>query len=487
MKKISTFFVLLALLFGPLTGAVADENEAHESGDLNVMTEMVEQSTLLLQLKQKLAQMQYRYTLFQENLEDAKEGFEEAEKAIANLKMVLASLDDQLKDNQHQVTSVKTQKERKRMEIENLEEEVQILELQLEDQKNLVGELMALLYVKRDVYYEHQNVDPVKVLASPYSVSETLQKITYLDLIEQENQVQMDKIVGLSDELSQKWGELREKKSELEDLDRELSGEKLRLQAERDAQAKLLGDLKGERAVLEAMLASSDDREEELLQEIELYEKNVQTMQEKLANMDALLTTDQKELISQIEQEIIQNFDIAESSEYLQLDWPVSPAGGLTAFFHDPGYKAAFGVEHYAVDIRIKQGSSIFAPAEGVVTEVIYDETSSKYAYIKIAHRMGAMTVYGHISAPAVAVGDFVTKKQVIGYTGGALGAVGSGAMTTGSHLHFEVWQDGVRVDPLRYLPLEDVPMDSLPEEHLDQIQEALEEQIKQIQEAMAD
>lgn len=483
MKKLFSFIVAFVILLSPI--AQAEEADSSGALDNETLSEVVEQSTLLLQLKQRLAQIQYRYTLLEQNVEDAKVSLVEIDEAITNLGMVLANLDDQLKDHSRQITSVKTQKERKRMEIEDLEEEVQILELQLADQKELVGDLMTLIYMKRDVYYDEGGVDPVKVLASPDSVSETLQGITYLDMIEDENQTQIDKMTEMSTELSDKWTELRTRKTELELLDEQLADEQTRLEGERTAQQELLDETKAEKALLEAMLASSDEREEDLLQEIEIYENNVKSMEANLANMNSLLTVDQQATVAQIQADMAEDFDASEASAFLQLDWPVSPSGGLTAFFNDSGYKEQFGVGHGALDIRIKQGSSIYAPADGVVTAVVYDATSTRYAYIQIAHRMGVMTVYGHISAPAVAAGDYVTRGQLIGYTGATPGTVGAGVRTTGAHLHFEVWQDGVRVDPLRYLDLSEVPMDSLPEEYLDQVQSALEEQIKEIQTAI--
>lgn len=483
MKKLFSLLIAFTLCFGPV--AEADEGQAETPADTETLTQVVEQSTLLLQLKQKLAQIQYRYTLLESNVEDAKESLIEMDAAITNLEMVIANLDDQIKDNQRQVTSVKTQKERKSMEIADLEEDVQILELQLADQKILVGQLMTLIYVKRDVYYTSDGVDPVKVLASPDSVSQTLQDITYLDLIEEENQSQINKMTSMSSELADKWTELRTRKTELETLDQQLATDQTRLIGERTAQQELLDETKAEKAVLEAMLSTSDERGEDLLRDIKIYENNVKSMEEKLASMNLLLTPDQQTTVAQIQADMAADFDGSEASAFLELDWPVTPGSGLTAFFNDSGYKEQFGVGHGALDIRAKQGSSIYAPADGVVTSVIYDASSTRYAYIQIAHRMGVMTVYGHVSATAVAAGDYVTRGQLIGYTGAMPGSIGAGVRTTGPHLHFEVWQDGVRVDPLKYLPLEEVPMDSLPEEYLNQVQDALADQIRQIQDAI--
>lgn len=485
MKKLFSLIVVFTLLFAPV--AQAHEGHEHEevSMDTETLTNVVAQSTLLLQLKQKLAQIQYRYTLLEQNVEDAKETLIEMDAAITNLKMVIANLEDQIKDHERQITSVKTQKERKAMEIEDLEEDVQILELQVADQKVLVGQLMTLIYVKRDVYYDDAGVDPIKVLASPESVSQTLQNITYLDLIEEENRNQIEKMTAMTSELADKWTELRTRKTELEKLDLQLADEQTRIEGELSAQKELLEETLAEKAVLETMLGTADDREEDLLQEIKIYEANVKSMEEKLSSMNALLTEDQQAVVAQIEADMLADFDSVEASAFLQLDWPVPPGSGLTAFFNDSGYKEQFGVGHGALDIRAKQGSSIFAPADGVVSSVVYDETSTRYAYIQITHRMGVMTVYGHVSATAVSAGDYVTRGQLIGYTGAMPGSIGAGVRTTGPHLHFEVWQDGIRMDPLRYLPLDEVPMSSLPEEYLDQVQSALEEQIRQIQEEM--
>jgi len=478
MKKILSLLLALSLLltpFAPLASAA----------DSATMTQAVQQSSLLLQLKQKLAQIQYRYTLLEKNIEDAKVNIVEINAQVTNLERVIANLDGQIKDTGKQTLDVKSQKEEGKMEVKQLEEDIQVLQLQFEDQKKIVGELMTMLYVKRGVYYDDEGVNPVKVLASPHSVSQTLQRITYLDLIEGENQTQIDKMAEFSKQLAEKWNELRVKKQELDALDVKLASESASLEGERQAQQDILDETKAEQALLEGMLGSADQRKEDLLREIKIYQENVNTMEAKLAGTSGLLSEDQKSLIEKIEEEMIAGIDGTEAADFLQLDWPVSPGKGITAFFRDPGYQATFGVDHHAVDIRANQGSAIFAPADGVVSEVVFDANSTKFAYIMIAHRMGAMTLYGHISEPAVSAGDYVTRGQIIGFTGGNPGTPGSGGRTTGPHLHFEVWQDGVRTDPLKYLPLDEVPMDNLPDEYLNQIQGALEDQIKQIQDAM--
>lgn len=487
MKKLLSILVVLGILlslFAPLL-ARAEESSGVTAEEMNVL---VEQSTLLLQLKQKVAQIQYRYTMLQENLEMAEINLEEANQAIGDLELIIGNLDEQIADVNRQTLNVKSQKEQKKMDIADIQVEITDLEAQLEHEKEIVSELMALLYVKRSVYFdENSTVDAIKVLASPNSVSTTLQSMTYLDMIREETQVHMDNVTILSNSLAERWLEIREKQGELDTLDSKLAEEASLLEAERAHQQEILEETLSEKSVLEAMLGSADQSEGDLESEIRIYQSNIDMLEKSLSDANALLSEEQRTTIAEIQTEMASQFGVDEASEFLSLDWPVSVSGGISAFFHDSGYQATFGVDHYALDIRVKQGTSIYAPADGVVQSVVFDPESTRYAYITVAHRKGVTTLYGHISSPAVAIGDYVTRGQLLGYSGGAPSTIGAGARTTGPHLHFEVWQDGVRTDPLKYLPLEELPLDTVPAEYMSQVQEALESQLRDLSEQLTE
>jgi murein DD-endopeptidase MepM/ murein hydrolase activator NlpD len=137
-----------------------------------------------------------------------------------------------------------------------------------------------------------------------------------------------------------------------------------------------------------------------------------------------------------------------------ELDWPVTPLLGISAFFADSGYKARFGVDHHAIDIPVPQGTPIRAPADGVIAKVSMNGLG--YSYIILDHGNSLQTVYGHITNATMKVGDRVIFSQIIGHTGGRPGSLGAGLLTTGPHLHFAVKVNGVLVDPLQYLPKEE-------------------------------
>jgi murein DD-endopeptidase MepM/ murein hydrolase activator NlpD len=98
---------------------------------------------------------------------------------------------------------------------------------------------------------------------------------------------------------------------------------------------------------------------------------------------------------------------------------------------------------HSGVDLVAPTGTPIFAAADGVVMGA---HPKGPYGnWIRIDHPGRVTTIYGHLSkyAPEVFPGATVTEGQLIGY-------VGSTGRSTGAHLHFEVWRNGVAVDPLK-------------------------------------
>jgi murein DD-endopeptidase MepM/ murein hydrolase activator NlpD len=132
--------------------------------------------------------------------------------------------------------------------------------------------------------------------------------------------------------------------------------------------------------------------------------------------------------------------------------WPVN-GRYITATFHDPDYPFKNVFQHSGVDIRLPQGSVIRAAASGYVGRAKRCSTSSCYSYILIIHNGSLSTLYGHLSGLLVNEDQYVTKGDIIAYSGGTPGMVGSGPFVTGPHLHFEVRLNGIPTDPMNYLP----------------------------------
>ena len=99
---------------------------------------------------------------------------------------------------------------------------------------------------------------------------------------------------------------------------------------------------------------------------------------------------------------------------------------------------------HGGIDIVAKEGTPIKSASSGVV--VFSGWTYEMGNLIIIYHGGGYMTHYGHNQNNLVSRLDMVKRGDVIGY-------VGNTGISTGPHLHFEVWKGDNSIDPLIYFP----------------------------------
>ncbi|MGE3972914.1 MAG: M23 family metallopeptidase [Bdellovibrionales bacterium] len=98
---------------------------------------------------------------------------------------------------------------------------------------------------------------------------------------------------------------------------------------------------------------------------------------------------------------------------------------------------------HQGLDIAASPGTSVYSPADGVVSFAGYDSGYGKL--VSIDHGYGVVTRYGHNSKIFVKMGQVVKR-------GDLLTAVGNTGHSTGPHLHYEVRINGVPVDPSNYI-----------------------------------
>ena len=98
---------------------------------------------------------------------------------------------------------------------------------------------------------------------------------------------------------------------------------------------------------------------------------------------------------------------------------------------------------HKGIDFEADVGDPVLAVADGVVS---YSGVRSGYGnVVEVDHGNGYVTRYAHNSRLTRSVGDLVRSGQEIA-------KAGSSGRSTGAHVHFEVWQDGVVVNPRKFL-----------------------------------
>ncbi|EDM45351.1 putative peptidase [unidentified eubacterium SCB49] len=104
-------------------------------------------------------------------------------------------------------------------------------------------------------------------------------------------------------------------------------------------------------------------------------------------------------------------------------------------------------IKHYAVDVVTVKGAPIKAAADGTV---IFAEWTSDTGYvILLKHASNFISVYKHNASLLKTQGELVKAGEVIAIAGN------TGNLSTGPHLHFELWMDGVPMNPTNFIDFE--------------------------------
>ncbi|MCO5725957.1 M23 family metallopeptidase [Robiginitalea marina] len=98
---------------------------------------------------------------------------------------------------------------------------------------------------------------------------------------------------------------------------------------------------------------------------------------------------------------------------------------------------------HWGMDFTAPRGTPVYASGDGEVSRA--DNRASGYGkHVRIEHGYGYMTLYAHLSRYNVKVGQQVKRGDLIGF-------VGSTGRSEAPHLHYEVWKDGSRINPINF------------------------------------
>jgi murein DD-endopeptidase MepM/ murein hydrolase activator NlpD len=138
------------------------------------------------------------------------------------------------------------------------------------------------------------------------------------------------------------------------------------------------------------------------------------------------------------------------SSQWYEASGVGEHSGGMTKPVANAHETSGFGMRfhpilgysrfHKGVDFGAPYGSPIVATTAGTIS---YSGWHGGHGnYVMINHGGGMQTGYGHMSRIVAHVGEHVAQGQLIGY-------VGSTGLSTGPHLHYEVYKNGVAINPL--------------------------------------
>ncbi len=293
---------------------------------------------------------------------------------------------------------------------------------QIARQKNIVSELVRSLH-------EQDQKNYIEIAASHDNFSDFYNQIHSTKIIEEDLGRTMKGLRLSKEELESQKKDLEAQEQDYKAVEENLKNKKQDMLEQSSAKETLLIEAKTSQAKYNILLSNLKSQYQQVENEISGIERQVRKQLEKSKKIDE-----------------------SKSADVGVLSWP-SPSHYITATFHDPSYPFRHVFEHSGIDIRSSYGTPIRAAASGYIGRAKKCTLASCYSYVLIVHDGNISTVYGHLSRVVVNEDMFVTRGDIIGYSGGTPGTAGAGPFVTGAHLHFEVRKNGIPVNPQSYLP----------------------------------
>lgn len=382
------------------------------------------------------------------------DSIDELETKISELDTERAEIDatlDQLRDDESKKVEYQTTLEEKielieaqvtqaRDDIDLLDSEILELETKLQKSEEEMGETLDLFYAKVKELYKAgtgSQLGTLEILLDAKNLEEYAFVNETLKSVNKHDEMVMEKIRVYMEETEEERNLLNEKKTVLAEKKVQLESDQAELDVLYEENAKALMEIKD-------LQIDAESRQSEINAEKEAY---ANALEEAIAEQKRLEEEARKA-----------------AEEAAAASGGGSSSGGNVESTANPSYDGSFdstiwpmpgvyyvsqhyaGGQHLGIDIAGPYGSPIVAVESGQVIRAVYEGWGYGWGHhVMIYHNGTYSTLYAHMSDVVVSAGQTVEKGQIIGYEG-------STGDSTGPHLHFEVYQNGSRINPWPFI-----------------------------------
>ncbi|MDD3145035.1 MAG: peptidoglycan DD-metalloendopeptidase family protein [Candidatus Gracilibacteria bacterium] len=422
----------------------------------------------------------------------AEEKKEQIVSTISSLENSIELLDKDIEKTSKKIDQINLDVIKTKNEIETNTKTIEVLKKKIEENTAILLDYLVYIYKKSNTAYEGSEIDNLKsILLNEEPVGDLINDLYFKGIIQVTGKKLIDNHRLYVGDLYLKKVTLENQEQNLKNLRKQGVIEQKILNDKKKFKETILDESKGKQSFYEQYLKDKIKLENEVrlkaLKEqiklnsartkiLEKYNCKYVDVSQNTSEVRALEKNDSKcfsinSMIYSESQLSKTGSSNSKVSDVNPLSWPVNPVQGISAYFMDEEYKDLFGANHNAIDIRVPQGTSIEAPMDGYVV-YLNPPNSQDYSYLAIKHYDGYLTVYGHLSDILVEQYDYVEKGQIIAKSGGEYGTFGAGYVTTGPHLHFEVFKDKQYIDPFSVLDLSYIKYQGLPSKYRDKYNE---------------
>ena len=407
MLKISKLLII-AVMFGFVFSNQIFVFAADTTAEIDLLNKQIEAR------KDKIKELESTIVKYKANIDTKRT-------EAVSLKNQMSIIDNRIAQAEADVGLATEKLDKTKLEIESLNITINQKEETIDKQKKIVSKIIQSLHVN-----DQKNFLEIMLtndnFAEFYNQAKYLENV-YTDLGRSVKQVRLAK-----EDLDTKKAQAQERHKTYDALLTQLENKKADLNDQMGGKKTLLVQTQSSELKFRTLLDSLRQQYKIVENEVSSYEDQVR---KKLADQDRFKNSP------------------AKLGDFI---WPVT-GRYVTSRFHDPDYPFRRVFEHSGTDIRSPQGSPIVASNSGYVGRAKRCTLASCYSYVLLIHNGNLSTLYGHMSRILVSDDQYVTKGDLIGYSGGTPGVAGSGPFVTGAHLHFEVRLNGIPVNGMNYLP----------------------------------
>ena len=376
-----------------------------------------------------------------------------AAKSSSAVQSELNALKDENKVIQAEINAIQSKYDANASEIQSLvnnknaiDQEISLLNAQIENLNSQISAYSQLIADAQDeldiaqftlnglnekhklrirAMEEEGNVSYWEVIFEASSFTDMLDRMNMMQEIAASDQARLEEMRQAAADVVNAQEQMTMGKAELEASNAALMESQAAMEVKRTESDDILRELAKKQDEFQAMLDESEALQDDLMLEIAAKEKELADAkyEEKLAAQAA-----------------------AGGAPPSDASW-VTPVSGYTL-------TSPFGMRlhpvlgyqrmHNGIDMACAQGTPIYATRAGTVTTASYQAGGAGY-YVSINHLDGFSSIYMHMTHFVVSAGQSVSQGQLIGY-------VGSTGISTGPHLHFGISYAGSYVNPLAYI-----------------------------------
>ena len=333
------------------------------------------------------------------------------------------------------IDTVRTQISTATDSIDTLNDSITALEESLKNAEAEIEDTMELLKKRLSALYSAGSVSTLEILFNAESLHDFSMRTEMVSSITRRDKMLIEQVSDYMNETAAQREELEKEKTALADEKKLLESsqnELIDLEAENTA---LLEEIRAEKGEANEALVRTAEEEDALANMMANLIAQMQQQENSQSQPTPTPTPVPEVAPTPTPTPVPSAPPSYDSSESFQ--WPLPGYGhsSITQYFGNNGHKG--------LDIGAPEGTPIVASRSGkVMVANNYDSWGDSWGYyVAIYHDSTYSTLYAHMSSVAAYEGQWVNKGDIIGY-------VGSTGNSTGNHLHFEVYQNGTRVNP---------------------------------------